>query len=66
MSIYPSRGIMIENRGTIIFKGRCSIGNDSYVSVGKSGTIVFGDGFSASTSLKIACYDTIELAKDVH
>ena len=66
VSIYPSKGIMFQNRGTVVFRGRCSIGNDSYISVGKSGTLVFGDGFSASTSLKIACYDTIEFSKDVH
>ena len=65
VSIYPSKGIMFQNRGTIIFKGRCSIGNDSYISVGKSGTLVFGDGFTATTSLKVACYDTIEFGKDV-
>ena len=65
VSIYPSRGIMIENRGTIIFKGRCSIGNDSYISVGKSGTIIFGDCYTATTSLKMACYDIIEFGKDV-
>lgn len=65
VSIYPPKGIMFENRGTIVFKGRCSIGNNSYISVGKTGTLVFGDGFSASTSLKIACYDTIEFGKNV-
>ena len=65
VSIYPSKGIMFQNRGTIIFKGCCSIGNDSYISVGKSGTLVFGDGFTATTSLKVACYDTIEFGKDV-
>ena len=65
VSIYPSRGFMIENRGSIIFRGRCSIGNDSYISVGKSGTLIFGDSYSATTSLKIACYDIIEFGKDV-
>lgn len=65
VSIYPPKGIMFQNRGTIIFKGRCSIGNDSYISTGKTGCLVFGDGFSATTSLKIACYDNIEFGKDV-
>lgn len=65
VSIYPSRGIMFQNSGTIVFKGRCSIGNDSYISVGKSGTLVFGDGYTATTSLKVACYDTIEFGKNV-
>ena len=65
VSIYPPKGIMFENRGTIIFKGRCSIGNDSYISTGTTGTIVFGEGFQATTSLKIACYDNIEFGKNV-
>ena len=65
MSIYPNRGIMIENNGTLIFKGRCFIGNDSYISVGKSGTLIFGDGYCATTSLKLACYDTIEFGTNV-
>ena len=66
VSIYPARGIMFQNCGEIIFKGRCRIGNDSYISVGDTGHLIFGDGFSASSSLKIACYDTIQLDRDVH
>ena len=65
VSIYPSRGIMFQNSGTIVFKGRCTIGNDSYISVGKSGTLILGDCYTATTSLKIACYDIIEFGKDV-
>lgn len=65
VSIYPSRGIMFQNSGTIVFKGRFSIGNDSYISVGKSGTLMFGDSYTATTSLKIAYYDMIEFGKDV-
>lgn len=65
VSIYPPKGIMFQNRGTIFFKGRCYIGNDSYISIGKTGCLVFGDGFSATTSLKIACYDNIEFDKNV-
>ena len=65
VSIYPSRGIMFQNSGTIVFKGRCYIGNDSYISVGKSGTLILGDCYTATTSLKIACYDIIEFGKYV-
>lgn len=31
VSIYPNSGIMLELRGKIIFNGRCSIGNNSYI-----------------------------------
>lgn len=56
---------MFENRGTIIFKGRCSIGNNSFISTGKTGCLIFGDGFTATTSLRIACYDKIEFDQRV-
>lgn len=65
VSIYPPKGIMFQNHGIIIFKGRCSIGNDSYISIGKTGCLVFGEDFQATTSLKIACYNNIEFCKDV-
>ena len=65
VSIYPSRGVMFQNSGTIVFKGRYYIGNDSYISVGKSGTLILGDCYTATTSLKIACYDIIEFGRYV-
>ena len=65
VSIYPSRGVMFQNSGTIVFKGRYYIGNDSYISVGKSCTLILGDCYTVTTSLKIACYDIIEFGKYV-
>lgn len=51
---------MIENHGgRIIFNGKCSIGNNSYISVGKKGTVMFGDEFSATTSLRLVVYDNV-------
>ena len=64
VSIYPPTGIMIENKGKIIFQGKCCIGNDSYISVGETGKIIFGNGFSASANLKIACYHLIEFGQN--
>ena len=60
VSIYPNTGIMIENHGgTILFKGTCFIGNNSAVSIGKNGTVVLGDRFGASTTLRLISYDRI-------
>lgn len=56
VSIYPKNGVTIENRGTIIFSGSCNIGNDSYLSIGNSGKVIFGDKFSATASFKLAAY----------
>ena len=65
VSIYPKSGIMIENRGTIVFHGRCDIGNDSYLSVGKCGTVEFGENFTATASFRLASYAGITFSKDV-
>lgn len=46
--------------GTIIFKGNCSIGNNSAISIGEHGILIFGEKFTATTTLKIAAYHHIE------
>lgn len=58
-SIYPKHGIMIENKGKIIFHGRCSIGNDSYLSVAHRSIVSFGNQFIATASFKLASFDEI-------
>lgn len=50
---YPNNGITWRNRGVVIFKGKCYIGNDCYVIVGKQGTLTFGDDFKANAGIKI-------------
>lgn len=59
VSLYPNTGIFIENDGLITFKSRCDIGNNSFLSINKCGKLFFGKEFSASTSIKIACYHSI-------
>lgn len=64
--MYPNNGIHItqmEGGGTIIFKGSCMIGNNSFICQGKGSTITFGDGFIASTSLKLISMKSIEFGK---
>lgn len=65
VSIYPNSGIMLELRGKITFKGRCSIGNNSYISTSEQSEIVFGDDFASSTTLRLVCYDRIEFGNRV-
>lgn len=48
-----------ENKGTVIFKGKCAVGHNSSLSIGKNGTLEFGDNFVAGTVLRIACYKKI-------
>lgn len=63
-SIYPNSGIMWENRGgTVIFKGKCKIGADSYLSFGKHTTVSFGDDFNVGAALKVISYRGIQFGK---
>lgn len=50
---FPNNGITWRNRGRVFFKGSCIVGGDSYIIVGKQGTLVLGDDFKATASIKI-------------
>lgn len=65
VSLYPNTGIVFENRGTISFKGKCNIGNNSAISIGDTGKLIFGDHFCSTASLKIACYKEIIFGENV-
>lgn len=56
--VYPNNGISLRIEGNVIFKGKCYIGNDSYIVVGKQGKLIYNDDFKATCSLKLICmYD---------
>lgn len=66
VSIYPDSGFMFENHGgTVIFNGSCIMGAGSAVSVGEKATLVIGDNFTATTTLRLACYKNITFGHDV-
>lgn len=51
--MYSNNGVQITHSGTLIFKGRCLIGNNSFIYTGSDGGIEFCDEFITSFSLKI-------------
>lgn len=59
VSIFKEKGIIVENKGLIVFKGKVSIGANSGISVGKTGVLTFNDKFSNSYGLKVVCYKKI-------
>lgn len=65
VSIFPNSGIILENRGTIIFNGRAFVGNASAISVGNNGVLYFGKNAGATCAAKIACYNSIKIENDV-
>lgn len=64
-SVYPNNGFTISNEGKIIFKGKCRIGNDSYIVCGKQGEIIIGDNFRVSAGMKIVSQCGVEFGKEV-
>lgn len=60
---FPNNGIVINVEGKIIFEGKCQIGNNSAIIIGKNGKVIFGNGFLAPTSLKIFSYCGIRFGK---
>lgn len=66
VSLYPNNGFVFENHGgTIVFNGKCNIGNNSYISIGLKGKVTFGDNFSATSSFKLTSYHNIEFKENV-
>lgn len=65
VSLFPSNGIVVENRGVIVFRGKAIIGNDSAITLGETGRLEFGKNFSSSAGLKIACYDSISFGDNI-
>ena len=64
VSIYPNNGVTLELKGErIIFKGKCSIGNDSYISTGAKGVIEFGDDFRCQAGLKLVSYRGVKFGQ---
>ena len=64
--LYPNSGIVFENLGgQCVFKGDCSIGNSSAISIGAKGNLIIGDGFQASAALKLVSYCHLEFKEDV-
>lgn len=62
--MYPNNGIhWTQYGGTIIFKGKCMISNNSFIVQGKESTIIFGDDFLATTSLKLVSFKYVEFGK---
>lgn len=61
--LYNNNGCLFQIDGTVIFKGNAKIGNDSKIIIGKNSTVIFGNNFNATASLKIVSYNKIEFGE---
>lgn len=63
--IYPNNGITLKIDGSLVFKGKAVIGNDTYIVCGKNGKIVFGEDFRINADAKIISQCGITFGKEV-
>lgn len=64
VSIYPDNGITWENKGgTVVFRGQCIIGNDTYLSIGEKPIVDFGLDFLHQAGLKLISYRGVKFGK---
>ncbi len=60
-NVHPNNGIHYENKGgQIVFRGKCNIGNSTFLSVGPKGLLDFGSGFTNASGLRIVCFKSIK------
>jgi acetyltransferase-like isoleucine patch superfamily enzyme len=65
-SLYPNIGIMWENHGgNVVFKGTCSIGNSSSISIGDTGNVDFGNNVVIGPNMKLTSYCLIKFGNNV-
>lgn len=64
-ALYPDTGVTIKNEGKIVFKGTCTIGNDTFIVCGRQGTVVFGDDFRNKGGMKLVANCGITFGKTV-
>lgn len=66
VSIFPDNGITWENKGgSVVVKGNMIIGNDSYISIGEKGEVVFGENFGINAGLKLVAYRRVVFGQTV-
>ncbi|MFD1294193.1 hypothetical protein ACFQ5N_10130 [Lutibacter holmesii] len=66
VSLYPNSGIRWENHGgTVVFRGKCIVGNDSAISIGVNGNVDFGNNFLVSANLKLTSYCSVTFGDNV-
>lgn len=65
VSVFRNSGIVLENKGKVIFKGRTIFGGGSALSIGKRGTLVLGNQFACRYRGIIICYNKITIGQNV-
>jgi acetyltransferase-like isoleucine patch superfamily enzyme len=62
--LQSKRGIVWENNGKVVFKGKCLIGYNSAIRTGKGGCLEFGNNFGATAAFRIGCFKKIVIGNN--
>lgn len=65
VSVFREKGVILENRGEVVFEGNTVMGGGAAVSVGKSGRLTFGHRFANQSGAKIICYHRVTFKEKV-
>jgi len=63
VQVFPDNGFSWLNEGTVIFRGKCFIGSDSYIVVRSSGELIFGDDFHSGAAMKLVSCIGVEFGQ---
>lgn len=66
VGIYNNKGILWDSTGTVVFKGKTTIGCGSAINLAPSGLLIFGENFRANANVKFVCYNKIEFGYSVN
>lgn len=64
--IHRNNGVIWENEGKVVFKGRACVSSGCAISVGLYGTLILGHACSFNADSKIVCWHYVELGDYVH
>lgn len=64
VGLYPDAGVIWENAGQIIFRGKTRIGNSCAICVGRNGVLDLGNNFVTNAATKIVCAYRIKIAEN--
>lgn len=57
-------GVVIDNRGVIVFRGAGVLGNGSVISISENGLLDMGENFGITGNFTLHCHDRIIIGRD--
>ncbi len=59
--INNGKGFYLENKGNLVFRGSCILGNDTRIRISEQANLIFGKNCGITGNIKIICDNNIEI-----